>query len=112
MITAASGSSALIAIDSDRLASNGTLLNDLAANGELQITGGRAIVSLVGEDLGSDRSLASHVLKVVGDLEVGLTLCGSSPISMNLVVDAADVEKIIARLHDAFFANLDPQVFE
>jgi aspartate kinase len=112
MITAASGSSAVIAMDSDRLASNGPLLNDLAAHCELEISGGRAIVSLVGENLGSDRSLASRVMRVVQELEVGLTLSGSSSMSMNLVVDAADVEEIIARLHDAFFVNLDPQVFE
>jgi aspartate kinase len=114
MIAAVSASRAVFAIDSSQLGRDGTrgLIDEMAGCGQIEITDGRAIVSLVGEDLRSDRTMASRVLKVLDDVDVGLVLHGSSPITMNLIVGAADVERVIARLHEAFFAHVDPDVFE
>jgi len=114
MIAALSASRAVFAIDSSQFGRDGArgLIDEMAGCGQIEITDGRAIVSLVGEDLRSDRTMASRVLKVLDDVDVGLVLHGSSPITMNLIVGAADVERVIARLHDVLFAEVDSEVFE
>ncbi|HWX41501.1 MAG TPA: aspartate kinase [Blastocatellia bacterium] len=114
MIAALSASRAVFAIDSSQFERDGArgLIDEMAGRGQIEITDERAIVSLVGEDLRSDRTMASRVLKVLDDVDVGLVLHGSSPITMNLIVGAADVESVVAKLHDAFFADVDPDVFE
>jgi aspartate kinase len=96
MIAALSASRAVFAIDSSQLGRDGTrgLIDEMAGYGQIEITDGRAIVSLVGEDLRSDRTMASRVLKVLDDVDVGLVLHGSSPITMNLIVGAADEERV------------------
>lgn len=73
---------------------------------------GKAIVSLVGEQLRSDTAIAGRVFKAIDEIQLGIILHGSSPISMNIVVDERDVESVIARLHEVFFAQPDPQTFD
>lgn len=73
---------------------------------------GKAIISLVGEELRTEPDFVGRVFGAMGEAEPGLVLHGTSPITMNLVVAESEVESVITRLHKAFFTRLDPQVFE
>jgi aspartokinase len=105
LLTAVSALSVAAALDSRAIkpAVERDLLEELAGLGDVSRETAMAIVSLVGEELRSDRGLAGRVFSVLGDTEVGLILHGTSPIAMSFVVAEGDVEAVIERLHEVFF---------
>ena len=114
LITAVSARSVAFAVDSREL-NDGTerdLLEEISAFATVSAESNKAIVSLVGEELANDPALMGRVFKAIDETRAGLILHGSSPISMNIIVGEREVEGVIARLHEAFFSELDPQVFE
>jgi aspartate kinase len=70
------------------------------------------VVSVVGAGLGGDPAVVSQIFNAIREIEVGLIVHGSSPLTMSVVVAESDVEQAVCRLHGAFFEKLDPQVFE
>ena len=114
LLTAVSGLSIAAALDSAaiRPGVERDLLEEIAGLGSVSAETGMAIISLVGEELRSDRGLAGRVFSALGETELGVILHGSSSIAMNFVVAEREVEQVIARLHGVFFDKLDPQVFE
>jgi aspartate kinase len=114
LITAVSASSAALAVDSRELGDGRErdLMEDISGFATASLEPNKAIVSLVGEELRSDPKVAARVFKAIEETQLGLILHGSSPITMSFVVEEADVEKVIARLHEVFFSHLDPQFFE
>ena len=111
---AVSASSVALAIDSREMGKNAgrDLIEEVSRFSAVSVEPGKAIVSLVGEELKSDRGVAGRIFKAIDEIELAVILHGSSPISMNLVVNERDVEKMIACLHEVFFRQPDPQVFE
>ena len=112
LLTSASASNIVVAIDSRNLRHGGRdLIEAVSEHGTAIAESGRAIVSLVGEDLRRERSLLNRVFETVGDIELGLIQHGSSPLAMSLVIAEEHVEEVIRRLHSAFFETIDPEVF-
>jgi len=114
LIIAVSASSVALAIDSRETGEHTErdLVEEISLFATASREPGKAIVSLVGEELRSDPAVAGRVFKAIDEIQLGVILHGSSPISMNLVVDERDVESVIARLHEVFFSQPDPQAFE
>jgi len=113
LITSVSASSVVVALDSRDLRHGGRdLIESISDFGKATAEDGRAIVSVVGDGVRKERSLVGRVFKAIDDIEIGLILHGSSPLTMSFVVSDSDVENVIARLHDVFFERLDPQVFQ
>lgn len=114
LIIAASVLNVAVAIDSGELSENGArdLLEDVSRFAVASIEPNKAIVSLVGEQLGSEPAITGRIFKALDEIKLRFILHGSSPISLNLVVDENDVENMIARLHEVFFSNLDSNIFE
>jgi aspartate kinase len=113
LITAVAGLGVALAIDTYELeACEPDLLKELAKFATAHAEAGHAIVSLVGEELRRDPALASRVFKAMDETPMGIILHGSSPISLSMVVAEREVEGVIARLHEVFFSECDPRVFE
>jgi aspartate kinase len=114
LITAVSAMSVALAIDSRELADGRErdFVEEVSAFATVSLQPEKAIVSLVGEELQRDLAIAGRVLNAMAETQPRLILQGSSPIAMNIVVSESEVESVIARLHEAFFDKLDPQVFE
>jgi aspartate kinase len=113
LITSVSASNVVLALDSRDLRHGGRdLIEAVSEFGSATAEPSRAIVSMVGDGVRSEPSIISRALKAIADTEVGLILHGSSPITMSFVVAEDEVEKVVAGLHDLFFARLDPQIFE
>lgn len=114
LLTAVSGLNTAFAIDAKVMdeSAERDLLSDISKFTTATVERDQAIVSLVGEGLGSDATIAGRVFKALEGTRVSAILHGSSPIMMNLVIAAGDVETVIARLHEVFFAELDGNVFE
>ena len=87
------------------------LIEELSTLGRTSVEGNKAIVTLVGEELRSAPSVVSRIFTGFDEAGMDLLMHGSSPITVNLVVDEADVEDVIARLHDVFFGQLDHGVW-
>jgi aspartate kinase len=114
LLMAQSATSVALAVDATQVseARERDLLEEIVRFATVSIDRDCAIVSLVGEELRQDTRLASRVFKALDEIELGVILHGSSPISMNLVVAEQQVESVVTRLHAVFFERPDPQVFE
>ena len=113
LITSVSALNVVLAIDSRDLRHGGRDLIEATSDyGSAIAQPHRAIISLVGEGLRTDPRFVSGVFKAIDEVDLGVILQGSSPITMSFVVAEADVETVIARLHDVFFRQLDPLIFE
>lgn len=114
LITASSALSIVAALDVAAIkpAVERDLIYEISSFGRVATESGMAIVSLVGQEMRSDRGLAGRVFSALGETELELILHGSSSIAMNFVVVEREIEKVIARLHEVFFDKLDPEVFE
>jgi aspartate kinase len=113
LFTAASGSHVVVALDSRDLKHGGRdLVESISRYATATVEPDKAVVSLVGEELGGDRSAASRALKALQETNIDVILHGSSPRSISFTVEQAEVESVIARLHDVFFREIDPALFE
>jgi aspartate kinase len=113
LIASVSASNVVLAVDSRELRHRGRdLIEAVSDYGSASADDHRAIISLVGDGLRSDPRLVSRVFKATDDIELGMILHGSSPITMSFVVAEADIERAIARLHEVFFDQIDPRVFQ
>ena len=113
LFTAVSGSHVVSALDSRDLKHGGRdLVESLSPYASASVEPDKAVVSLVGEELGSDPSAVNRALKALDETNIGVILHGSSPRSMSFTVEQAEVESVIARLHEVFFREVDPREFE
>jgi aspartate kinase len=67
----------------------------------------RAIVCIVGEGLRTTPGIAARVFATVSDINVALISQGASRVNLTFVVDEAQVEDVVRRLHEALFER-DP----
>jgi aspartate kinase len=113
LVTSVSGATIALVIDgrSSFESSTPDLLDELRRIAQVAAELDRALVSLVGEELPGNRQLAGRVFTAVGDAQVDSILHGSSPLALSFVVASDEVEKVIARLHDALFKKFDAQIF-
>jgi aspartate kinase len=88
------------------------LIEDLGHFGEVATIKQKATISLVGENLRRTRDFAAAVFQHLNGLHVHMIAQGASPINFTFVVDENAVPEVIARLHNVFFRELDPNVFE
>jgi aspartate kinase len=109
-IMATAEASVALALDaSEQLA---FLLDDLSHYGEVSMTHGKATISLVGENLARTPDVAAMVCRSLNGRNLAMIAHGASPINFTFVVDEEQVPQTIAQLHDMFFHNLDPHIFE
>jgi aspartate kinase len=79
---------------------------------EVDIEKDHAIVCLVGENIRYTPGVAARVFDSLGDVNVRMISQGASLLNLSIVVAETDLLKAVERLHEAFFAELDPAVFE
>ena len=87
------------------------LAADLAKLADVKYEGRKAIVCLVGENLREIPGIAGRVFGVLGDVNIRMISQGASEINLTFVIEEAVVHKVIRRQHEAFFTELDPELF-
>ena len=85
---------------------------DLDKLAYVKYEGRKAIVCLVGENIRGTSGIAAKVFTAISDINVRMISQGASEINITFVIDEDDVPDAVRRLHDTFFADLDPEVFE
>jgi aspartate kinase len=88
------------------------IMAELRQFSEAGIEHDQAIVCLVGENIRYTPGVARRVFDALGGINVRMISQGASLLNLSVVVDEAALPRAVASLHDAFFAELDPAVFE
>lgn len=84
---------------------------DLARLADVHHEGHKAIVCIVGENIRMTPGVAGKVFTAIGDHNVRMISQGASEINITFVIEEDEVPDVVRRLHDAFFSDVDPEVF-
>ncbi len=87
------------------------LAADLAKIADVKYEGRKAIVCLVGENLRDTPGIAAKVFGILEDVKIRMISQGASEINLTFVIEEDDAAEVVRRLHHAFFAEADPEVF-
>src|SRR5215469_3691452 len=88
------------------------IVEDLREFAEVGVTQNAAIVCLVGEGIHGQSGIVARVFAALGDIHVMMVSQGASALNLGIVIAAADLKEVVARLHAEFFRELDPEVFD
>ncbi|MBN1780283.1 aspartate kinase [bacterium] len=88
------------------------LLDDLNPFAKIDIIPHKATVSVIGHALVDHPDIAGRIIHALADIQVELISHGTSNMNTTLVIDADKVETAVSRLHQEFFRQPDPDVFE
>ncbi len=91
-----------VSVTVDRLLRLPDIEADLGAFCDVRVQRDRALVCLVGRGLLESPKLVAEVLATVDPVPLRMFCLGSSDINLTLVVDAADAESVVRRLHARF----------
>ena len=87
------------------------LAADLAKIADVKYQGRMAIVCLVGENLRDTPGIAAKVFSLLENVKIRMISQGASEINLTFVIEEDDAPDVVRRLHKAFFAEVDPEVF-
>jgi aspartate kinase len=90
----------------------GLICDELRHFSEVNIEGGQAIVCLIGENIRHTPGIAGRVFQVLRNKNVRMISQGASELNLGLVISEHDLRDSVAALHDEFFCELDPAVFD
>ncbi len=85
---------------------------ELRTFAEVSTEDGQAIICLVGENIRHTPGIAGRAFQVVHNRNVRMISQGASLLNLGFVVSENDLRDAVAALHDEFFSDLDPAVFE
>jgi aspartate kinase len=84
---------------------------DLSGIGQVTIEPDRAIICVVGDRLRFTPGVAARLFGAIEGINVNMISHGASEINVTFVIDANDAEQAVRRLHQEFFAEVDPAIF-
>ena len=82
--------------------------SDKAGPLETRLSAARALVHgglFVGAGLAEDSGAIARAIHAIGDVHLHMLSLDSSGINLTIVIDAAAMQPVMQRLHDAFFAE-------
>jgi len=88
------------------------ILAELRQFSEVETERGQAIVCLVGENIRYTPGVARGVFDALGGINVRMISQGASLLNLSFVLRESDLAAAVAALHEQFFAELDPAVFD
>ena len=95
--------------ESDKLEN---IVKELSEFAEVSLENRQSIVSLVGENIRYTPGVAARVFKALEDINVRMISQGASLLNLSFVVATGDVKRAVEALHNEFFSELDPAVFD
>jgi aspartate kinase len=84
---------------------------ELARIADVSVASNQAIVCLVGDDIRDTPGVAARAFAALRDINVGMISQGASRRNLSLAVNESALHAAVERLHEEFFASLDPEVF-
>ena len=90
----------------------GNICAEIEHFAEVSIERDQALVCLVGENIRHTPGIAGRAFQVLRDINIRMISQGASLLNLGFVMADADLKKAVAALHDEFFSELDPAVFD
>jgi aspartate kinase len=109
MVATSEVSVSLTIDNSQRLAEITAELREFA---EVESETDQTIVCLVGENIRDTPGVARRVFNALDGVNIRMISQGASLLNISFVVAEKDLTRTVAALHEEFFAELDPTVFE
>jgi aspartate kinase len=88
------------------------IIAELREFSEVSVDEDQAIVCIVGENIRDTPGVAARLFRALGPVNVRMVSQGASALNFGFVVAMEDLTEAVRRLHDEFFSELDPAVFE
>ncbi len=88
------------------------ILSELGQFAEVGIEKNQVIVCLVGDNIRNTPGVARRVFQAMDDINIRMISQGASLLNLSFVVAEEDLLRAVSALHEAFFSELDPAVFE
>ncbi len=88
------------------------ICQELRAFSDVHMDRDQTIVCLVGDNIRYTPGVAARVFHSLGDVNARMVSQGASLLNLSFVIADADVQRTVAALHQEFFSELDPAVFE
>jgi aspartate kinase len=88
------------------------ICDELRQFAEVNTEDGQAIVCLIGENIRHTPGIAGRVFQVLSKKNVRMISQGASELNLGLVISEDDLKEAVRALHDEFFRELDPAVFD
>jgi aspartate kinase len=85
---------------------------DLSYLADVKYEGRKALICMVGENIRGQHGIAARVFQAIRHVNVRMISQGASEINMSFMVEEDDAEEAIRSLHDEFFADPDPEIFD
>jgi aspartate kinase len=79
---------------------------------EVAVERERAIISLVGENIRGTPGIGVRIFRALGSVNVLMASLGGSQWNFSIVIAEEDLKQAVRLLHEEFFGELDPAVFE
>ena len=88
------------------------ICRELRKFAEVTIEHGQAIICLVGENIRHTPGIAGRAFQVINNKNIRMISQGASLLNLGFVVSENDLREAVRALHDEFFSDLDPAVFD
>jgi aspartate kinase len=88
------------------------IVAELRQFAEVDIDKDQVIVCLVGDNIRYTPGVAKRVFTALDGINIRMISQGASLLNISFVVAEADLSRAVPALHEEFFAELDPDVFE
>jgi aspartate kinase len=88
------------------------ICSELREFSQVSMEDGQAIVCLVGENIRHTAGIAGRAFQVLRKKNIRMISQGASLLNLGFVVTEHDVKDTVAALHEEFFSDLDPAVFD
>jgi aspartate kinase len=88
------------------------IVTELKKIGEVKVEGSKAIVCCVGDNLRNIPGVPCLAFSALQDIKIQMISQGASAINITFVIDQDCLPEAVRGLHDTFFKNIDPFIFE
>ncbi|HET9088415.1 MAG TPA: lysine-sensitive aspartokinase 3 [Acidobacteriaceae bacterium] len=85
---------------------------DLSQLADVKYEGQKALVCLVGGNIRGQHGIAAQVFSAIRHVNVRMISQGASEINMSFMIEEEDVEEAVRALHEHFFRDPDPNIFD
>jgi aspartate kinase len=101
-----------VSLTIDNTAGIARICEELSQFSEVSTEPDQAIVCLVGENIRYTPGVASRVFRSLEGVNIRMISQGASLLNLSVVVAESDLRSAVEALHNEFFRELDPEVFE
>jgi len=85
---------------------------DLSQLADVKYEGRKALICMVGGNIRGQNGIAARVFQAIRHVNVRMISQGASEINMSFMIEEDDAEEAIRSLHEEFFVDPDPEIFD